>query len=82
MNGQAEAANKVILSELKKRLGQLKGLWAEEIPSILWSYHCTPQSSTKETPYQLTYGTDTMILVELGEASWRQEQVFRRYQYR
>jgi len=73
-NGQAEAANKVILSELKKRLGQLKGLWAEEIPSILWGYHCTPQSSTKETPYRLTYGTDAMIPVELGEASWRQER--------
>jgi len=72
-NGQAEAANKVILSELKKRLGQLKGLWAEEIPNVLWGYHCTPQSSTKETPYRLTYGTDVMIPVELGEASWRRE---------
>jgi len=70
-NGQVEAANKVILSELKKRLGQLKGLWAEEIPSILWGYHYTSQSSTKETPYRLTYRTDAMIPVELGEASWR-----------
>jgi len=72
-NRQAEAANKVILSELKKRLSQLKGLWAEEIPSILWGYHCTPQSSTKETPYRLPYGTDAMIPVELEEASWRRE---------
>jgi len=71
INGQVEAANKVILGELIKRLGQLKGLWAEEIPSILWGYHCTPQSSTKETPYRLTYGTDAMIPVELGETSWR-----------
>jgi len=34
-NRQAEATNKVILGELRKKLGQMKGLWAEEIPSIL-----------------------------------------------
>jgi len=70
-NGQAEAVNKVILGEMKKRLGQLKGVWAEEIPSVLWGYHYIPQSSTKETLYRLTYETDAMIPVELGEASWR-----------
>jgi len=56
---------------LRKKLGRLKGLWAEEISGILWGYHCTPQSTTKETPYQLTYRVDAMTLVELGETSWR-----------
>ncbi|XP_020234904.1 uncharacterized protein LOC109814805 [Cajanus cajan] len=74
-NGQAEAANKIILRELKKRLGTAKGQWPEELPSILWAYHCTPQSTTQETPYWLTYGADAMILVEVGEASHRR-QVF------
>nr|KYP63425.1 Pro-Pol polyprotein [Cajanus cajan] len=74
-NGQAEAANKVILRELKKRLGNAKGQWPDELPSILWAYHCTPQSTTQETPYRLTYGTDAMILVEVGETSHRR-QVF------
>nr|KYP36968.1 Retrovirus-related Pol polyprotein from transposon opus [Cajanus cajan] len=41
-NGQAEAANKVILRELKKRLGNAKGQWPDELPSILRAYHCTP----------------------------------------
>jgi len=31
-----------------------------------------PQSSTKETPYSLVYGTDVMIPVEIGETSIRQ----------
>jgi len=66
-NGQAEAANKVILGELRKKLGQMKGLWAEEIPSILWGYHYTPQSSTKETPFRLTYKSDAIIPMKLGE---------------
>uniref|UniRef100_A0A151UDD1 Integrase catalytic domain-containing protein n=1 Tax=Cajanus cajan TaxID=3821 RepID=A0A151UDD1_CAJCA len=70
-NGQAEAANKVILTELKKRLGSAKGAWAEELPEVLWAYQCTPQSTTKETPFLLTYGDDAMIPVEVGEPSFR-----------
>ncbi|XP_020216687.1 uncharacterized protein LOC109800307 [Cajanus cajan] len=70
-NGQAEAANKVILTELKKRLGDAKGAWVEELLEVLWAYRCTPQSTTRETLFCLTYGTDAMILVEVGEPSFR-----------
>nr|KYP70841.1 Gypsy retrotransposon integrase-like protein 1 [Cajanus cajan] len=42
-NGQAVSANKVILAELKKRLGETKGAWAEQLPEVLWAYRCTPQ---------------------------------------
>nr|KYP66023.1 hypothetical protein KK1_012301 [Cajanus cajan] len=45
------------------------------LPGILWAYHCTPQSTTQETPYRLTYGADAMILVEVGQTSHR-HQVF------
>nr|KYP60940.1 Pro-Pol polyprotein [Cajanus cajan] len=72
-NGQAKAANKVILNELKKRLGDAKGAWAEELTEVLWAYRCTPQSTTKETPFRLTYGTDAMIPVEVGEPSFRRQ---------
>jgi len=34
-NGQAEAANKVLLNELKKRLGTAKGRWTEELSEVL-----------------------------------------------
>lgn len=64
----------MILNELKKKLGQAKGLWIEEIPEILWRYHCTLQSTTKETAYRLTYGSDVMIPVELGKTSFRRQQ--------
>jgi len=66
-NGQAEAANKVILGKLKRRLGSAKGLWAEKLPQILWAYRCTPQTSTRETPFNLTYGTDAMLPIEINE---------------
>nr|KYP66463.1 Pol polyprotein [Cajanus cajan] len=73
-NGQAEVANKVILKELKRRLGQAKGSWPDHLPEILWAYRCTPQSSTRETPFRLTYGTNAMISVEVGEPSLRRQQ--------
>ncbi|XP_025702484.1 uncharacterized protein [Arachis hypogaea] len=70
-NGQVESANKIILSGLKKRLDNKKGAWANELASVLWSYRTTEQSSTKETPFRLTYGLDAVILVEIGEPSPR-----------
>jgi len=45
-NGQVEAANKVLLNELKKRLGTTKGRWTEELLEVLWAYRCTPQTTT------------------------------------
>ncbi|XP_020970102.1 uncharacterized protein LOC110268349 [Arachis ipaensis] len=36
-NGQVESANKIIVKGLKKRLDEAKGLWADELRSVLWS---------------------------------------------
>lgn len=66
-NGLAEAANKVILMGLKKRLEAAKGRWVEELPQVLWSYHTTPHSTTNETLFKLVHGTDVVIPVEVGE---------------
>ena len=68
-NGQIEFANQVLLRGLKRRLEKAKGTWADEVPSIVWAYHTTPQSTTKETPFSLVYGSDAMILVEIQESS-------------
>ncbi|RDY13326.1 Gypsy retrotransposon integrase-like protein 1, partial [Mucuna pruriens] len=70
-NGQAEAANRIILRGLRKRLEEAKGRWAEELPQVLWSYHTTSHSTTKETPFRLTFGTDAVIPVEIREPSPR-----------
>ena len=65
-NGQAEVVNKVILSELKKRLDDAKGKWVEELPHILWTYKTTPRKSTGETPFSMTYGAEAVIPLESG----------------
>jgi len=72
-NGQAEAANKIIPNDIKKRLDPAKGKWTEELLEVLWAYQCTPQSTTQETPYSLTYRTKAMIFVKVGEPSLRRQ---------
>jgi len=61
------------LSQLKKRLGAAKGKWPDELLDVLWAYRCTPQTSTGESPYNLTYGMDAMLPVEIGEATIRRQ---------
>nr|XP_025677746.1 uncharacterized protein LOC112777556 [Arachis hypogaea] len=70
-NGQVESANKIIVKGLKKRLDEAKGLWADELGSVLWSYRTTPQTTTGETPFRLTYGVEAVIPVENGDPSPR-----------
>jgi hypothetical protein len=40
---------------------------------VLWSYHTTPHSSTKEMPYTMVYGADAMLPVEIDTPTWRRD---------
>lgn len=65
-NGEAEAANKAIVAELKRSLGDKKGAWVNELSEVLWAYRCTPHNTTGESPFNLTYRIKAMLPVELG----------------
>ncbi|KAK1406298.1 hypothetical protein QVD17_41591 [Tagetes erecta] len=52
-NGQAESSNKVIIKNLKKKLGSKKGRWAEELPYVLWADRTTLKNATCQTPFSL-----------------------------
>lgn len=47
-----EATNKIILKGLKKKLGVAKAKWTDVLPEVIWSYHTTEQSTTKETLFK------------------------------
>ena len=65
-NGQAETVNKIIVSGLKKMLDDAKGIWVEELPHVLWTYRTTPQRSTGENPFSMSYGAEAVIPIETG----------------
>jgi len=50
-NGFAEAANRVILRGIRRRLDATKTNWVEELHTILWAYRTTPHSTTGESPF-------------------------------
>ena len=72
-NGQVEAVNKIIKFNLKTKLEERKGLWAEELPKVLWAYRMTSRTLTGETPFSLAYGIEAMIPVEVGVPSLRRD---------
>ena len=43
------------------------------MPSVLWAYKTTARTPTGETPFNLTYGTEVVIPVEVGLTSLRRE---------
>lgn len=50
---------------VKKNLNDVKGKYVEQLHKVLWSYHTTPNSTTKETPFTLVYGEAAMFPVEI-----------------
>ena len=72
-NGQVEVTNQTLLKIIKTRLEGAKGIWPDELPSILWAYRTTARTSTGETPFQLTYRADAVIPAEVGLTSYRMQ---------
>ena len=60
-----------MLKIIKTRLEGAKGIWPDELPSVIWAYQTTTRTPIGETPFQLTYGADAVIPVEIGLTSYR-----------
>ena len=69
-NGQAKVTNRTLLKIIKTRLKGVKGIWLDELPSVLWAYWTTARTPTGETPFRLAYGADAVIPAEIGLTSY------------
>ena len=72
-NGQVEVTNWSLLKIIKTRLEGAKGIWPDELPSVLWAYWTMERTPTGETPFWLAYGTEAVIPVEVGLTSYQVE---------
>ncbi|XP_073307137.1 uncharacterized protein [Primulina huaijiensis] len=68
-NGQTDIVNRIIVHSLKKRMQGKGKEWVEELPSVLWAYRSTPRAPTQETPFNLVYGSEAVLPVEIGQSS-------------
>ncbi|XP_052198359.1 uncharacterized protein LOC127805648 [Diospyros lotus] len=72
-NGQVELTNRTILQGLRARVDKADDRWVDELPNILWSYRTMPRMVTGECPFTLCYGSEALILIEIGVTSYRVE---------
>ncbi|XP_077229834.1 uncharacterized protein LOC143862648 [Tasmannia lanceolata] len=70
-NGQTEVTNRTLLQGIKKRLDGKAGRWADELYHVLWAYRTTPRTATGESPFNLSFGTEAVIPVDIGAPSPR-----------
>ena len=70
-NGEAEVANWSLLKIIKTWLEGVKGVWLDELPSVLWAYRTTVRTPIGETPFKLSYGSEVVILAEVHMANHR-----------
>ena len=70
-NGQVEVMNRTLLKIIKTRLEGAKGIWPDELLSVLWAYRTTARTPTRETLFRLTYEADAVIPIEVGLTSYR-----------
>ena len=62
-----------MLKIIKTQLEGAKGIWLDELPSVLWAYQTTARTPTGETLFRLAYGSEAIIPVEVGLTSYRVE---------
>ena len=72
-NREAEVTNRTILLGLKARIDQAKGAWVDELYNILWAYQTTQRTLTGETPFNLSFGIEAVIPVDIRLSSHRVE---------
>ena len=65
-NGQTEATNKSVIYALKKWLSRAIGKWVEKLPRVMWAHRTMQKSSIGETPFNLLFGMESMIPIEIG----------------
>nr|GEU69060.1 reverse transcriptase domain-containing protein [Tanacetum cinerariifolium] len=75
-NGLVERANRSLGEGIKARLGEGNKNWVEELPNVLWAHRTMIKSSHGDTPFSLTYGTESVIPTEIGMPTYRQVIVY------
>lgn len=69
-NGACEHANSNIFMTMSKRIfGEPKGVWADELPNILWAHRTSTSRPTGFTPFRLLFGEEAMTSEEASRGS-------------
>jgi hypothetical protein len=70
-NGQAESSNKTLIKLIKKNIEDNPRRWHEALSKALWAHRISRYGATKVTPFELVYGQEVILHVEVNLAAYR-----------
>jgi hypothetical protein len=70
-NGQAESSNKTLIKLIKKKIEENPRSWHEVLSEALWSHRISRHGATKVTPFELVYGQEVVLPVEVNLGAYR-----------
>jgi hypothetical protein len=70
-NGQAEVSNKTLIGLIKKKIEEKLKRWHEVLFEALWAYIVSKHGAIKVTPFEMVYGHEAVLLVEINLSAYR-----------
>jgi len=64
-NGQAESINKTLIRLIKKKIEEKPRRWHEVLSEALWPHRISQHGATQVTPFELVYGQEAVLPVEI-----------------
>ena len=71
VNGQAESSNKILIKLIKKKIEENPKRWHEVLSEVLWAHRISRHGATKVTPFELVYGQEAILPVEVNLDAYR-----------
>jgi hypothetical protein len=69
--GQAETSNKTLVKLIKKKIEDNPKRWHEVLSETLWAHRISRHGATKVTPFELVYGQEAVLPVEVNLGAYR-----------
>jgi hypothetical protein len=70
-NGHAEYSNKTLIKLIKKKIEENPKRWHEVLSEMLWTHCISKHSATNVTPFELAYGQEVILPVEVNLGALR-----------
>jgi len=70
-NGHAESTNKILAKLIKKKVKNHPRRWHEVLSEALWAHRISRHGATQVTPFELVYGQEAVLHVEVNLAALR-----------
>jgi hypothetical protein len=70
-NGQAGSSNKTLIKLIKKNIEENPRRWHAVLSEALWAHRISRHGATKDTPFELVYGKEAVLPVEVNLGAYK-----------